>query len=51
MLERFKKIGAYNAEVESYATKKDFDSNMITPGTQFLCNVSNKIREYVKDRL
>ena len=51
MLEKFKQIGAYNQEVQNFATKKDFDSNVITPGTQFLCDVSNKIRDYVKDRL
>lgn len=33
ILENFKKIGMWTQEVENYAYKKSFDSNVITPGT------------------
>ena len=33
LLEKFKKIGAWNEELDDYVNKKHFDSNMITPGT------------------
>lgn len=44
-------MGAWNQDVENYATQKGFDSNTITPGTEFLNNVCIKLREYIRDRL
>lgn len=51
MLERFKQEGAWTEELENEVTKKKFDSNVITPGTEFLSSVCAKLRAYIKDRL
>jgi 5'-3' exoribonuclease 2 len=51
LLERFKWEGAWSQEVQEYATREDFDSNLITPGTTFLSNICKQLRLYIKGRL
>ena len=38
-------------EIQDYVYKESFDSNLITPGTPFLCELSERIRGYVKKKL
>lgn len=49
--EEFKKRGIYNQEIEDYVDRKSFDSNVITPGTEFLSNVSLALNYYVHERM
>ena len=51
LLREYKIADACTTEVEEYATKKSFDSNLITPGTVFLCEVSERIRGFIKRRM
>lgn len=55
LLEKYRREDFINEEginvIEGYVKKKGFDSNVITPGTQFLSSVADAIRNYVRDRL
>lgn len=51
LFQQYKNMDAVNDQLLKYATKKSFDSNLITPGTTFLNDVGDRIRGYVKSRL
>lgn len=38
-------------DVESFASKNSFDSNVITPGTQFMINLSASLRKWIDEKL
>lgn len=50
-MDDFKKKNIDTTEIEAYVNKTSFDSNLITPGTNFLCDVASAIRSYIKKRL
>jgi 5'-3' exoribonuclease 2 len=49
--EEFVKKGVYSQEIEDFVNRKSFDSNVITPGTQFLSNVSLALNYFIHDRM
>ena len=51
LLQQFKQKNIDTSEIEAYVNKTSFDSNLITPGTSFLCNVGKAIGNYVKERV